>query len=31
MDVEEEKLIPCFEKEVSRPIKPTNYKIGIFL
>jgi hypothetical protein len=31
MDVEEEKLIPCFEKEVSRPIKPTNYKIGFFL
>jgi hypothetical protein len=30
-DLDENKLVPCFEKEVSRPIKPENYRVGIFL
>jgi len=27
-DLAEDKLVPCFEKEVSRPIKPENYRVG---
>ena len=28
-DLDEDKLVPCFEKEVARPIKPENYRVGI--
>lgn len=26
---DEDKIVPCYDKEVPRPAKPASYKIGI--